>query len=70
MVRVLRRRYEQFARGERPQRLARDQRFSRRHQAGRLMDALAACLTTDRERALRAAPASALPARAMAGGGR
>jgi hypothetical protein len=70
MVRVLRRRYEQFARGERPQRLARDQRFSRRHQAGRLMDALAASLTTRVERARPAAPAAAPLARAMAGGGR
>lgn len=37
---VIRRRYEEHARGERPRRLAQDERFSRRYQAGLLFDAL------------------------------
>ncbi|HUF29316.1 MAG TPA: hypothetical protein VMM77_01540 [Gemmatimonadaceae bacterium] len=41
---VLRRRIEQFARGERPRRLAHETRFSRRAQAERLMDAIGRCL--------------------------
>jgi hypothetical protein len=44
MAAVLRRRYLQYARGERPTRLARESRFSRREQARRLFDAIAACL--------------------------
>jgi glycosyltransferase involved in cell wall biosynthesis len=37
---VLRKRYAQHARGERPVRLATDPRYSRRHQAQRLLDAI------------------------------
>jgi glycosyltransferase involved in cell wall biosynthesis len=45
MAEVLRRRYLQFSRGERPTRLSRDRRFSRRYQAGRLMDGIAQLLS-------------------------
>jgi hypothetical protein len=45
MAAVLRRRYEQFARGERPARLSHEMRFSRRYQAERLMDAIDRCLS-------------------------
>lgn len=40
MALVIRRRYEEHARGERPRRLAHDERFGRRYQAGLLFDAL------------------------------
>jgi glycosyltransferase involved in cell wall biosynthesis len=39
---VLRRRYAEYARGVRPSRIGRDERFSRRYQAGLLFDAIAA----------------------------
>jgi glycosyltransferase involved in cell wall biosynthesis len=42
---VLDRYYERFRRGERPTRLAADERFSRRHQAGILLDALESLVT-------------------------
>jgi glycosyltransferase involved in cell wall biosynthesis len=41
---VLRKRYLQYAGGERPRRLATDPRYSRREQARRLFDAIEACL--------------------------
>ena len=41
---VLRKRYLQYSRGERPTRLATDPRYSRREQARRLFDAIEACL--------------------------
>jgi hypothetical protein len=44
MAAVVRRRYEQFARGDRPTRLSHEVRFSRRYQAERLMDSIARCL--------------------------
>ena len=44
MAAVLRRRYEQFIRGDRPRRLSHEERFSRRFQAERLMDAISRCL--------------------------
>ena len=44
LVRVLRSRYLQHSRGERPIRLATDPRYSRRHQARRLFDAIEGCL--------------------------
>jgi glycosyltransferase involved in cell wall biosynthesis len=49
MARVLRERYEQFARGERPTRLSHERRFSRRHQAERLMDAIARSVSPRRQ---------------------
>jgi hypothetical protein len=64
---VLRARYEQFARGERPTRLARDARFSRRYQAERLMEAIGRCLARDRSPAAATAPESR-PVAQMAGG--
>jgi glycosyltransferase involved in cell wall biosynthesis len=44
LVRVLRTRYQQHARGERPVKLATDPRYSRRRQAQGLFDAIEACL--------------------------
>ena len=44
LVRVLRKRYEQHSRGERPVRLATDPGYSRRVQAQRLFDAIEGCL--------------------------
>jgi len=40
LARIIRKRYEQHRRGESPPRIADDTRFSRRHQAGVLFDAL------------------------------
>jgi hypothetical protein len=45
MAMVLRRRIEEFTRGERPRRLAHERRFSRRVQAERLMDELGRCMS-------------------------
>ena len=44
LVAALRKRYQQYACGERPKKLATDTRFSRREQARRLFDAIEACL--------------------------
>jgi glycosyltransferase involved in cell wall biosynthesis len=44
LVRVLRKRYGQHVRSERPVRLATDSRYSRRHQAQRLFDAIEGCV--------------------------
>lgn len=72
MAAVLRRRYEQHARGERPERLSREMRFSRRFQAERLMDAIANALAPAASRpAQRAGAAEMRPlARAVAEGAR
>ena len=44
MAAVLRERYQEHRAGVRPAPIARDERFSRRHQAGLLLDALEACV--------------------------
>jgi glycosyltransferase involved in cell wall biosynthesis len=51
IVRVLRDRFLQFRNGVRPRRIARDDRFSRRVQAKRLLDAIAACTNGARDAA-------------------
>jgi glycosyltransferase involved in cell wall biosynthesis len=51
LVRVLRERFLQYRQGIRPQRIARDGRFSRRAQAQRLLDAIAACTNGSRSAA-------------------
>lgn len=58
---ALRKRIEAHARGERPVRIARDDRFSRRHQAHILLDAIARFLPAQAEGALH--PRSALASR-------
>jgi glycosyltransferase involved in cell wall biosynthesis len=58
---VLRKRIEAHARGERPVRIARDDRFSRRHQARILLDTIARFLPAQAEGALQ--PRSALASR-------
>ncbi len=47
MVAVLRERFLQYRQGTRPTRIARDGRFSRRGQAGILLDAITKCTTRD-----------------------
>jgi glycosyltransferase involved in cell wall biosynthesis len=42
---AIRKRYQQYASGERPKKLTMDRRFSRREQARRLFDAIDACMT-------------------------
>ena len=46
IVEVLKRRIEEFTRGERPRRLAHERKFSRRVQAERLMDELGRCISS------------------------
>lgn len=57
LVQVLRRRYAQHERGERPVRLATDPRYGRRHQAQRLFDAIEECLQRRRVTAIRTSSA-------------
>lgn len=70
MANVLRRRYEQFIRGHRPTRLSHEERFSRRYQAERLMDAIARCLaprTAAADTVARAAHVSTRPRQTVTG---
>ena len=69
MATVLERRFEQFRRGERPTRLSRDTRFSRRYQAERLMDAIARSVGARRHHDTSPAPDARPLARAVAGEG-
>jgi glycosyltransferase involved in cell wall biosynthesis len=63
---VLKRRIEEFTRGERPRRLAHERRFSRRVQAERLMDELGRCMSS-RPSSSRKARESRTVARVIAG---
>lgn len=62
LARVIRTRYEQHARGERPERGASRDRFSRRHQATLLLDAIERVVGGERAPARREATARATPA--------
>ena len=62
LARVIRTRYEQHARGERPERGASRDRFSRRHQATLLLDAIERVVGGERAPARREVTASATPA--------
>jgi glycosyltransferase involved in cell wall biosynthesis len=66
MAAVIRARVLAYRRGDRPERLAREARFGRRHQARILMDALAACAGAPAGASRAASPASAAPAAAGA----
>ena len=63
---VLKRRIEEFRRGERPRRLAHERMFSRRVQAGRLMDELGRCISS-RQSSSRQSRESRTVARVIAG---
>jgi hypothetical protein len=63
---VLKRRIEEFRRGERPRRLAHERMFSRRVQAERLMDELGRCISS-RQSSSRQSRESRTVARVIAG---